>query len=93
MRARHEMVLTETRESGAEEWLCPSCGRRFLMRWPPNYERLVLDPGDESATHVGGKGGVRVGQVTVRPVATQEPETTERNWLRSHGVDWDGPTA
>jgi len=93
MRPRHEMILVETRESGVEEWLCPSCRRRLLMRWPPNYEKLVLDSGDESATHVGGKGGVRVEQLTVEPVDMREPETTVRDWLRDHGIDWAGPAA
>jgi len=55
----HEMVLEKIHESGAEEWYCPVCGRRFLMQWPPNYSRIVLEPGDETAIHSGGKGSVR----------------------------------
>lgn len=47
----HEMVLEKTHASGAEEWFCPTCGRRFLMSWSPNYSRVVLEPGDESAVH------------------------------------------
>jgi hypothetical protein len=27
-------------------------GRRLLLRWPPNYSKLVLDPGDEQASHI-----------------------------------------
>lgn len=55
---RHEMHLDRTHPSGAEEWYCPTCGRRFLMRWPPSYSKIVLEPGDEYAIHSGGKGGV-----------------------------------
>jgi hypothetical protein len=55
---RHEMVLERTHESGAEEWYCPVCGRRFLMQWPPNYKKIIIEPGDEYAIHSGGKGGL-----------------------------------
>lgn len=58
---RHEMVLEKTHESGAEEWYCPVCGRRFLMQWPPNYKKIILEPGDEYAVHNGGKGGLEMG--------------------------------
>ena len=63
MPARHEMILTGSGQSGAEEWVCPTCGRRMLLRWPPNYEKLVLEHGDEAAIHVGGKGGLRIGLI------------------------------
>ena len=53
---RHEMRLEATHPSGAEEWFCPTCGRRFLMSWPPDYQKVILDPGDEYAMHSGGKG-------------------------------------
>ena len=58
---RHEMVLERTHESGAEEWYCPVCGRRFLMQWPPNYKKIILEPGDDYAIHSGGKGGLSMG--------------------------------
>jgi hypothetical protein len=92
MRPSHEMILAGTQESGAEEWLCPNCGRRVLLRWPPNYERRVLEPGDEFATHAGGKGGAMVGQAVLKPSDTTEPRTDERDWLRENGIDW-GETA
>jgi hypothetical protein len=53
---QHKMVLKSTTESGFEEWYCPACGRRFLMHWPPEYKKTILEPGDENATHTGGKG-------------------------------------
>lgn len=56
----HEMRLETTHSTGTEEWVCPICGRRFLMRWPPNYEKIILEAGDEYATHSGGKGGLRM---------------------------------
>lgn len=64
----HEMQLVQTHSSGAEEWHCPTCGRRFLMHWPPSYKKIVLEPGDEYAAHVGGKGGVRMsGELSQQP--------------------------
>lgn len=57
---RHEMELVETHANGAEEWLCPICSRRFIMQWPPNYKRVILEAGDEDAIHSGGKSGVRM---------------------------------
>ena len=56
----HEMELIATRESGAEEWLCPTCGRRFVLKWPPDFKRIILEEGDENAIHSGGKGGVQM---------------------------------
>jgi hypothetical protein len=49
----HEMTLESIHESGMEEWACPTCGRRFLVRWTPNYIRLILEPGDERVIHTG----------------------------------------
>jgi hypothetical protein len=57
---KHDMQLVSTDSSGAEEWYCPTCGRRFLLRWPPNYKKVVLEPGDEQAVHNGSKGGLRL---------------------------------
>ncbi|MFI0487587.1 hypothetical protein [Actinomadura sp. 9N215] len=49
----HEMRLVRIEESGLEEWACPTCGRRMLLRWPPHYRKQVVEPGDERACHVG----------------------------------------
>jgi len=57
---QHEMQLEKAHPSGAEEWYCPTCGRRFLMQWPPDYRKIILEPGDEYAMHSGGKGGLRM---------------------------------
>lgn len=54
----HEMQLETIHSSGTEEWYCPTCGRRFLLDWPPHYQRIILDVGDDAAAHSGGKGGL-----------------------------------
>lgn len=83
------MVLSGHVEAGGEEWACPRCGRRLLLRWPPQLEKLVLEPGDVTAIHVGGKGGVRAGGITAAPV----PAEADREWLRDSGIDWDGTSS
>lgn len=78
----HTMQLERTLPSGAEEWFCPVCGRRFLMQWPPAYSKVVLDAGDEYAVHSGARGGLRV---EVPPVASRydaPPSDELRPWLR-----------
>jgi hypothetical protein len=64
---QHQMFLTATHPSGEEEWLCSTCGRRFLMHWPPAYRKVVLVPGDEYAVHSGNKGDLRMGSLEIRP--------------------------
>jgi hypothetical protein len=55
---RHIMQLATRHPSGAEEWNCPTCGRRFLLEWPPEYKKTILEPGDEAAMHSGSKGSL-----------------------------------
>ena len=58
---QHAMLLDKTHPSGAEEWYCPTCGRRFVMQWPPKYRRIILNSGDEDAAHSGSKGDLKLG--------------------------------
>ena len=95
---RHEMILEETRASGDEVWSCPECGRRSVMRWLPDYERIVIEPGDERVIHVGGTGGVRMGKVDkvgkVELVPDAAVPVTDGDWMRwlsDHGIEEDGP--
>lgn len=88
----HEMVHQGTDASGMEEWRCPVCGRHFVVRWPPDYERLVLAEGDPEATHVGTRDEVGLTGLGVVPAPGSDaaPDETDRRWLRDHGIDWDG---
>ena len=65
-RQRHEMVLENTYPSGAEEWYCPTCGRRMTITWQP-WKRIILEAGDIYAAHSGSKGGLRVGPLQITP--------------------------
>lgn len=88
---RHEMKLETTHPTGAEEWYCPTCGRRFLMQWSPQNKRIILDAGDETATHTGGKGGLEIGSVHATPNDTDDgPDNDLGFWSEGlQGMDFD----
>lgn len=74
----HRMKLGQTYPSGAQEWICPQCGRWIVMHHLPEHGKLktiVLQAGDEDAAHAGGTGSIAVATVrTVEPdEATREP--------------------
>ena len=79
----HQMELDKTHESGAEEWYCPTCGRRLLMLWQPDYKKIVLEPGDNYAVHSGGKGGLSMGaiQVSHKGNASNEDDESLTPWI------------
>jgi hypothetical protein len=84
----HVMVHQGTDPSGMQEWRCPACGRHFVVRWPPDFERLVLTEGDGDAVHVGSKDGP--GLTGIQVVTGGDGEDEWRRWLRDNGIDWDG---
>ncbi|WP_280696145.1 hypothetical protein [Kitasatospora sp. GP82] len=96
------MRLTGRLASGADEWSCPTCGRRIALRRPPDPELTVLETGDESAVHVGviepnaaaaaaaEKYGLGPIQEVPRPPRPTAPDAEDRAWLAEIGIDWDG---
>ncbi|MFG2903455.1 hypothetical protein ACGF13_00085 [Kitasatospora sp. NPDC048286] len=105
MRVIHEMKFVARLSSGADEWSCPTCGRRVTLRRLPDLELTVLDPGDESAVHVGviehdaraaaaaEKYGLGPVQNIPRPPSPPAPDADDRRWLAEIGIDWDGGAA
>jgi hypothetical protein len=98
--AYHEMILEIVHPFGAEEWYCPTCGRRFLMQWPPAYNKVVLEAGDETAIHSGGKGGFNVpsSQAVSEEETLLSPEEQEAlspwmEWMEqvNFAAMWDRP--
>ena len=69
---RHEMQFKTNYSSGADLWYCPTCGRQFLLSYPPEYKKIILDAGDESAIHSGGMGGLSMGQLQAGDVEESE---------------------
>ncbi|MFN8474941.1 MAG: hypothetical protein U0822_22325 [Anaerolineae bacterium] len=61
----HEMQLVSTHPSGAEEWHCPTCGRRVLLQSQLDYQRITLERGDVYALAWGAETGVLVAEKTV----------------------------
>ncbi len=55
-RENHEMILKETFPNGTQDWVCPVCGRRFILQWPPHYKRVILEEGDTNVMHLGSMG-------------------------------------
>ena len=94
---QHEMVICETYPTGAQEWYCPSCGRRYILQWPPAYSKIVLEVGDEMVIHVGGTGGVQMGSMQMREEQEDRlpRETTPRHLEEENSgdqVDPEDPT-
>ncbi len=83
---QHEMRLEITHPSGAEEWYCPSCGRRVLRRVPPTREMIILEPGDQSVIHSGSKYNLRIGAVPATQQDAEPDEVSEERllaWIRA----------
>jgi hypothetical protein len=86
---QHEMVLQTIHPSGAEEWFCPTCGRRFLMQWPPAYNKVILVPGDEAAIHSGGRGNLNLDPLQATQEIQQEKEEIKYDEVRLQPwVEW-----
>lgn len=49
----HTMVMAAEYPDGSQVWSCPTCGRRLLMKWPPNHSRSILEEGDPNVVHSG----------------------------------------
>ena len=88
----HEMVLDRTHISGVEEWYCPTCGRRFLVQWPPAYKMIILEPGEQDTRHNVSKVNSRIGPLQV--AQNKETDFIEESrlipWLKwMEKVDFD----
>ena len=90
---QHEMQLEATHSTGAEEWYCPACGRRFLVQWAPVYSMIIIEPGDQYARHSGSTGGLHIGssQVDQDNEALSVDDSSLAPWLAwLEEVDFDG---
>ena len=95
---RHEMILELTHASGAEEWSCPTCGRRMAITWHP-WKKIVLEQGDIYAAHNASKGGLDMGITTTsqgnlgNQELRMEPSSEDRylapwtKWLENVNLD------
>lgn len=82
----HEMVLEMTHPSGMQGWYCPICGRRILLLVPPNSKMVIVEPGDQYASHSGSTGGLRIGSVQVAERDEELYEISDerlRPWIKA----------
>jgi hypothetical protein len=61
----HEMQIQQILPDGSQEWTCPTCGRHFILHFPPNFELEVLADGDQGVSHTGGTGGLQMGSTEI----------------------------
>lgn len=92
MAALHEMTRTSTPDRGVEVWSCTQCARRLLLRRLPEFEKMVLEPGDEAAAHVGGTGALRPVAVTANAALSYQLAAQDRHWLAELGIGWEDPS-
>ena len=45
-----------------------------MLKWPPQYNRIVLEPGNEEVVHSGCSGGVNMGPLRTRLPSLQTAE-------------------
>lgn len=87
----HQLTLSDRSATGEEVWSCPSCERRLLVTWQPDFRRTVLARGDDNVRHSAAKGPIGSGSVGLGSVSvTSTPAEAELRWLRHSGIDWDG---
>jgi hypothetical protein len=66
----HVMALVKSWPGGWDEFFCPECRRRFLISWPPEQEKIVLEKGDVYTDH-------RYSSDLIAPQPAAQPETPE----------------
>ncbi len=86
----HQMRLEMNYPDGIEEWYCPTCGRRLLMQWKPEFKRVVIEPGEENVPHTGGRYGTPPDEPAVSSHELESaPEALSSEWEDwLHDVDF-----
>lgn len=74
----HSMTMVRLHSGGIEEWVCDVCGRWLLIRWPPFYQKVVIEEGDVTVSHSGGEGGISMGGAEVQEQPPADPEEERR---------------
>lgn len=88
------MKLMATTVFGVQHWRCPVCGREFLVRWLPGYQRLVLREGDTRAEHVGSINDSPLTKLDPEQAAVNtEPSEVWLEWLNANGITWSAKDA
>lgn len=88
----HQMELREVYADGSQDWHCPVCGRRFILHWPPNYHREVLNEGDLEAVHTAGTGGMQMGSAELESEAVFQTAPVDDENFDGIAIDLDDPS-
>ena len=84
----HEMILEKTHISGVEEWYCPTCGRRFLVQWPPAYKMIIVEAGDKDTRHnVSRSNSRQVPQLEATDLIDEFRLTPFLKWMEKVNFD------
>lgn len=89
----HEMILEKIHISGVEEWYCPTCGRRFLVQWPPAYKMIVIEVGEKDTRHNLSRSNSRIGSAPPSPLEATDliDEFRLIPWIKwMEKVDFEG---
>ncbi len=89
----HEMILEKIHISGVEEWYCPTCGRRFLVQWPPAYKMIVIEVGEKDTRHNLSRSNSRIGSAPPSPLEAMDFTDEFRliPWIKwMEKVDFEG---
>ncbi len=89
--SQHQMVVSNTFPSGAQEWYCPTCGRRFIMQLRPKYKRIIMEEGDEQAAHSGATGGLVMGDAQIEPRTFNNPDADQDQGQTDHDDPYLSP--
>ncbi len=83
----HTMVMAAAYPDGSQVWACPTCGRRLLMKWPPNHSRSILEEGDPNAVHSGEISDRSLNSAEIAyPVEVDDPYLAPfKNWIENYG--------
>lgn len=92
---KHEMKLINTHPTGAEEWVCPECGRHFIAQWSPKFRRVILENGNEKIVHTGQGTEIKA-QISIQPMDDNPADHTElgdvwKQFLKKLDIDPDDP--
>ncbi len=82
---RHEMHRVQQFNTGAEEWECHECGRRFIILLEPNFQKVILEQGDENVIHFGGSAEISMGVTQSEPDGELDEVSLEpvKRWLNT----------
>lgn len=79
----HQLVMVSAYLSGAQEFLCPSCGFRLLRTRLPDEQFIVLIPGNDPSAHQDFSGPLSASQSSALP----PPLAPWLDWI--HKIDFD----